>query len=73
MLAKVTSCAAIGLDSAIVEVEVDTSRGLPSLTTIDLPGAAVQESGERVRAAIENSVILESFLAYVSMRMRRST
>jgi len=27
MLAKVTSCAVVGLDGAIVEVEVDTSRG----------------------------------------------
>ncbi len=55
MLAKVTSCAVIGLDGAIVEVEVDTSRGLPSLTIVGLPDAAVQESRERVRAAIKNS------------------
>ena len=55
MLAKVTSCAVVGLDGAIVEVEVDTSRGLPSLTIVGLPDAAVQESRERVRAAIKNS------------------
>lgn len=57
MLAKVTSCAVVGLDGAIVEVEVDTSRGLPSLTIVGLPDTAVQESRERVRAAIKNSVI----------------
>jgi magnesium chelatase family protein len=57
MLTKVTSCAVIGLDGAIVEVEVDTSRGLPSLTIVGLPDAAVQESRERVRAAIKNTVI----------------
>ena len=59
MLAKVTSCAVVGLDGAIVEVEVevDTSRGLPSLTIVGLPDAAVQESRERVRSAIKNSVI----------------
>ena len=55
MLAKVTSCAVVGLDGAIVEVEVDISRGLPSLTIVGLPDAAVQESRERVRAAIRNS------------------
>ena len=55
MLAKVTSCAVVGLDGAIVEVEVDTSRGLPSLTIVGLPDTAVQESRERVRAAIKNS------------------
>ena len=32
MLAKVTSCALIGLDGAIVEVEVDISRGLGTFT-----------------------------------------
>jgi len=55
MLAKVSSCAVIGLEGAIVEVEVDTGRGLPSLTIVGLPDAAVKESGERVRAAIKNA------------------
>lgn len=55
MLAKVLSCAMIGLEGAIVEVEVDISPGLPSFTIVGLPDAAVQESRERVRAAIRNS------------------
>jgi len=55
MLARVTSCALIGLDGAIVEVEVDTSRGLPGIIIVGLPDTAVQESRERVRAAIKNS------------------
>lgn len=55
MLAKVSSCAVIGLEGAVVEVEVDTGRGLPSLTIVGLPDAAVKESGERVRSAIKNS------------------
>jgi magnesium chelatase family protein len=55
MLAKVFSCAVIGLDGAIIEVEVDISRGLPSFTIVGLPDTAVQESRERVRAAIKNS------------------
>ncbi len=55
MLAKVYSCAVIGLDGAIVEVEVDTANGLPSFVVVGLPDAAVQESRERVQAAIRNS------------------
>jgi len=55
MLAKVTSCALVGLDGALVQVEVDTSRGMPSLTIVGLPDAAVKESSERVRAAVKNS------------------
>lgn len=55
MLAKVTSCAIVGLEGVLIEVEVDISRGLPSMTIVGLPDAAVQESRERVRAAIKNS------------------
>ena len=55
MLAKVTSCAVVGLDGVLIQVEVDISRGLPSMTIVGLPDAAVQESRERVRAAIKNT------------------
>ncbi|MBA7661808.1 hypothetical protein ES703_69828 [subsurface metagenome] len=34
MLAKVISCAVVGLEGAIVEVEVDISPGLPSFTNV---------------------------------------
>lgn len=55
MLAKVHSCAIVGLEGAIVEVEVDTARGLPSFTIVGLPDVAVQESRERVQAAVKNA------------------
>jgi len=55
MLAKIISCAIVGLDGAIVEVETDISPGLPSFTIVGLPDTAVQEAKERVRAAIRNS------------------
>lgn len=56
MLAKITSGAAVGLDSIPVTVEVDISeRGLPSFTIVGLPNKAVEESKERVRTAIKNS------------------
>jgi len=55
MLAHVYSCAIIGLEGVIVEVEVDTGQGLPGMTIVGLPDAAVQESRERVQAAIRNA------------------
>jgi magnesium chelatase family protein len=55
MLAKALSCAVVGLESALVEVEVDLSSGLPSFQVVGLPDTAVQEARERVRAAIKNS------------------
>lgn len=55
MLAKVISCAVIGLDGHVVEVEVDTANGLPNFTIVGLPDIAVQESRERVAAAIRNT------------------
>ncbi|RLC96748.1 MAG: magnesium chelatase [Chloroflexi bacterium] len=54
-LAKVYSAAVIGLDAQLVDVEVDISAGLPSMTVVGLPDTAVQEARERVRAAIRNS------------------
>jgi magnesium chelatase family protein len=55
MLAKVTSFALIGLESSLVDVEIDISRGLPSQIIVGLPDAAVRESSERVRSALVNS------------------
>jgi magnesium chelatase family protein len=55
MWARVLTCAVAGLDGAIVEVEVDIAQGLPAFTVVGLPDTAVQESRERVRAAIRNS------------------
>lgn len=55
MLAKVISCAVVGLDGHVVEVEVDTANGLPNFIIVGLPDAAVQESRERVAAAVRNT------------------
>jgi magnesium chelatase family protein len=55
MLARVYSCAVIGLEGVIVEVEVDTGQGLPGMTIVGLPDVAVQESRERVQAAVRNA------------------
>jgi magnesium chelatase family protein len=55
VLAKVYSCAVVGLDGMLVEVEVDVGTGNPGVVVVGLPDAAVQESRERVRSAIRNS------------------
>ncbi len=55
MLAIVKSAAVVGLEGAVVEVEVDLSPGLPSFTIVGLGDKAVQEARERVRSAIRNS------------------
>lgn len=57
MLAKVMSCAVVGLEGVLVTVEVDFSphAGLPQFNIVGLPGSAIKESRERVRTAIKNS------------------
>ena len=54
MLARIFSCAVIGLEGVIVEGEVDFGQGLPHMAIVGLPDAAVQESRERVFSAIKN-------------------
>lgn len=53
--AKIHTRALLGLHAPSVEVEVHLSQGLPSLTIVGLPEAAVRESKDRVRSAIINS------------------
>ena len=55
MLARCSGAALIGLEASAVAVEVDIAPGLPGLLMVGLPDAAVQESRERVRAALRNS------------------
>lgn len=52
---RVLSFALEGIDAVPVVVEVDVSHGLPSFDIVGLPDAAVRESRERVRAAVQNS------------------
>jgi magnesium chelatase family protein len=58
MSSKSFSSAVIGLNAELVEVEADISLGLPNFTVVGLPDTAVQESRERIRAALKNSGIL---------------
>ncbi len=54
-LATVFSRAQVGLDAPLVRVEVHLAGGLPAMSIVGLPEAAVRESKDRVRAALQNS------------------
>jgi len=54
-LAKAYSVGLVGLQGHVVEVEADLADGLPGLTVIGLPDAALAEARDRVRAAVVNS------------------
>ncbi|MCE5360773.1 MAG: YifB family Mg chelatase-like AAA ATPase [Acidithiobacillus sp.] len=54
-LALVRSRAPVGIRAAEVLVECDLCPGLPTFAIVGLPEAAVRESRDRVRAAIQNS------------------
>lgn len=55
MLAQSLSASVLGVDGALVRIEVDVAFGLPSLTIVGLAGSQVQEARERVRSALRNS------------------
>ncbi len=55
MVSRVLSLGLRGIDGYLVTVEVDAGPGLPCFDIVGLPGAAVKEARERVRAAIQNS------------------
>ncbi len=56
MLARIESVACVGLESFLVEVEVDVAeKGFPGFSIVGLPDKAVAEARERVRTALVNS------------------
>ena len=55
MLSKVFSASVLGVDGYSIEIEVDVTRGLPSMVIVGLPDASVKEARDRVKSAIENS------------------
>lgn len=54
-LAIVYSRAKDGINAPLVTIEVHLSNGLPALSIVGLPEAAVKESKDRVRSAVINS------------------
>src|SRR6516164_2039519 len=54
LLAKLNTFALVGIDGVPVEVEVDTSAGLPKTVLVGLPELAVRESIHRIERALAN-------------------
>jgi hypothetical protein len=59
MLARVYSCAVVGLDGVIVEVEVDTGEGLPSMVMIDPPEAGKSLLARAMPGILPRMAIIE--------------
>jgi magnesium chelatase family protein len=55
MFCSIKSATTIGIESAVIEVEVDAKKGLPHQSIVGLPDTAVREARERVCSAIRNS------------------
>ena len=55
MLARIDSCAVLGIDAHLVRTEVDVGSGMAKVTIVGLPDLAVQEARERVASAVRNS------------------
>lgn len=55
MLAKVASACLVGVQAALVHVEVHVGKGLPGFEIVGLPEAAVRESRVRVRSALHSA------------------
>lgn len=53
--ARVISATAYGFEGRLIDIECDTSRGLPTLSIVGLGNKAIDEAKERVRSAIKNS------------------
>ena len=54
MLSTITSGAVYGVQSHLIQVEVDVSQGLPCFQIVGLPGSEVREARERVKVALKN-------------------
>lgn len=52
---RVLSSSYLGMDSFLVDVEVDISNGLPNFSIIGLGDTAISESKDRIRTALKNS------------------
>lgn len=54
-LGRAFSVAVSGVDGQVVEIEADIGRGLPAVHLVGLPDTALNESRDRVKAAVSNS------------------
>lgn len=57
MVSRVASATPYGFQSQLIEIEGDISKGLPNLQIVGLGNKAIDESRDRVRSAIKNSLL----------------
>ena len=55
MIARIHSGAVLGIEGYLVEVEVHMGSGIPGMTIVGLPDAAVKEASDRVLTALKNT------------------
>jgi len=55
MVSQVISGTTVGIDGYKIIIETDIAGGLPNITMVGLPDAAINEARERIRGAFRNS------------------
>ncbi len=55
MVSKIYSCAVIGLESKLVEIETDIDFGFQKISIVGLPDTSVNESKDRIMSALKNT------------------
>ncbi|MBA3393712.1 MAG: YifB family Mg chelatase-like AAA ATPase [Deltaproteobacteria bacterium] len=51
MVTHIKSCTLVGIDAALVDVECEIARGLPTYNVVGLPAPSVKEGATRIRSA----------------------
>ena len=54
MTSKIFSAAYVGFEGKLIEVECDTSNGLPNAVIVGLANKAIDEAKERIRSSLKN-------------------
>lgn len=57
MVSKVASATPYGFQGQLIDIEGDLAKGLPSVQIVGLGNKAIDESRDRVRSAIKNSLL----------------
>lgn len=55
---KVYSAAHVGFEGRLIEIECDTTKGLPGMVIVGLANKAIDEAKERMRSSIKNSALV---------------
>ncbi len=57
MVSRVLTVAPVGFEGAVVEVECDAKKGLPTIQIVGMGTKSIDEAKERVRSAVTNSFL----------------